>query len=387
MSKLLKLLLSITLSFALLFTFVGCDDGDGDGGSVTTGEFKFELVESEKDGEADYYKITGLSVSSEDALKMAEGNFESVKDKRDIKIPATYKNLEVKEIGSMAFADQLIIKSVDFEGSKIETIGEGAFSGCASLEEIKNLPFIGESQTAVGAKRVLCHLFGSTATGSDFVSVSGKTNIEDEEASLTFSIPAKLKKISTTANKITECAFYGITTLETVEFSSATEVGANAFSGCTGIISVNLSSVNMIYDGAFEGCLALQEVKFGETLTYVGDKAFASCSRLGYNFVSDKEEDLTVTLPNSVTYLGEGAFSGCSTLEYIVLGSNIKDIKSGSFSNCIALKKVKILSTEEVTFRANAFSGCDKEKVVINKHDGTPFDLASEVFGKPDTTI
>ncbi len=385
MSKLLKIILSITLALTTCLAFVGCDDTDDDGSAVNTGEFLYELVENDKDGEADYYKIVGYTVSSDDALKMAQGDFESVKDKRDIKIPDKYKGLDVKEIGSMAFADQIILKSVDFEGSNVETIGVGAFSGCTSLEEIKNLPFIGKSESAVGQDRVLGHLFGSSSTSQKNVEVKAKSKYEIEEADLTFNVPASLKSVSTKSTVIPECAFYGFSMLETVVMQNATEIGKSAFNGCSGIIAVDVSSAIYLYDGAFEGCIALQQVTFGNELTYVGDGAFLGCSRLGYNFVSDEREDLTVTLPNSVEYLGANAFSGCSTLKYVVLGDKIAELKTGAFKGCVELKEVKTLSSN-VIFRAGVFSGCEKENVIVYKNDGvTEWELSNEVFGEATT--
>ena len=386
MSKLLKLLLSIVLALCLSVAFVGCDDSD-DGDNVVTGEFVYELVESEEEGEADYYKITGYTVSSDDALKMAEGDFSGIKEAhRKIKIPATYaedgeEKLEVKEIGSMAFADQIILTSVDFTGSNIETIGVGAFSGCTSLEEIINLPFIGKDEKAIGEERVLGHLFSSVSTSEKNTSVTAKVYSAVEEADVSFTVPTSLKKVTTTATIIPECAFYGLTMLETVEFANATSIGKSAFNGCTGIIYLNLPAVEYLYDGAFEDCSALQEVDFGQSLKYVGDGAFLNCSRLGYNFVSDDETILTVTIPNTVTYLGEKAFSGCTTLRYVVLGENVATLYTGTFADCIELKKVKTLASA-VEFKASVFAGCEKAELNVLKNDGSAWTLKSEVYGE-----
>ena len=404
MSKLLRTLTTIILALLLTSAFIACDDGDGDGnGATVTGEFVYELETGtrEKEGgeegeteEYEYYKITGYTVTSEDALKMAAGDFSSVTaTQRNIKIPATYKGNPVEEIASMAFSDQVILQTVDFEKNSegkynLKKIGVGAFSGCTSLTEIKNLPFIGESETAIGAERVLGHLFGSASASDKNTKVTAKVYYEVEEADTTFNVPASLKKISTTATVIPECAFYGLTMLEEVAFDNATSIGKGAFSGCSVLFSAKLNKAEYVYDGAFENCTALQEVDFaGNTvLKYVGDGAFMGCSRLGYNFVLSDEQSLTVILPDSVEYLGTNAFNGCSSLKYVVVGSGVAEIKTGAFADCSELVKV-VIKNDAVTVRASAFANLDEETVKIYKADGaTLIDLASEIFGVANDT-
>ena len=388
MSKLIKTLTTVILALLLSTVFIACDgDGnDGDGATVT-GEFVYQLETGEKeDGEEyEYYKITGYTVTSEDSLKMAEGDFSSFTDaQRKIKIPKTYKNLPVEEIASMAFADQVILTSVDFSESQIKKIGVGAFSGCTSLEEIKNLPFIGASVDAVGEERVLGHLFGSASTSDKNTSVMAKVYYEVEEADTSFNVPTSLKKVSTTATEIPECAFYGLTMIEEVVYANAIEIGKGAFSGCSVLLKADLSSVEYIYDGAYENCTALQRINVNDNavLKHVGDGAFMGCSRLGYDFVVSSEDKLTIVLPDTVTYLGANAFNGCATLKYVVLGSNIKEIKSGAFSGCFELTKV-VIKNDGAVVRACAFSEVDDEVVKIYKADGeTEIKLNNEAFGK-----
>ncbi len=397
MSKLLRTLTTIILALLLTTALIACDDGDGDGNDATvTGEFVYELETGTKenaDGEDEeykYYKITGYTVTSEDALKMAEGDFSTVTTaQRNITIPATYKNYPVEEIASMAFSDQIILQSVNFDDEgecNIKTIGVGAFSGCTSLTEIKNLPFIGGSETAIGEERVLGHLFGSASSSDKNTAVTAKVYYEVAEANTSFNVPTSLKKVSTTATVIPECAFYGLTMLEEVAFDNATSIGKGAFSGCSVLLSAKLSKVEYIYDGAFENCTALQVVDFtGNTvLKYVGDGAFLGCSRLGYNFVLTDEASLTVTLPDSIEYLGVNAFSGCASLKYVVIGAGVAEIKTGTFTDCSELVKV-IIKKDAVTVRASAFANLDQEIVKIYKADGTTLiDLPDEAFGIAD---
>ena len=386
MSKLLKTLLTIILALALSVAFVGCNEEDGGDDVTVTGEFVYELETGEDDDgeEYEFYKITGYTVTSEDSLKMAEGDFSFLTSaQRNIKIPATYKDLPVEEIASMAFSDQVILQSVDFTGSNIKTIGVGAFSGCTSLEEIKNIPFIGKSVDAVGEERVLGHLFGAASTSEKNTSVTAKVYYEVAEPDVSFVVPNSLVKVSTTATEIPECAFYGLTMIKEVSFPNATEIGKGAFAGCSLMLTVDLSSIVYLYDGAFENCSALQEINLDENtvLEYVGDNAFLNCIRLGYNFVINDKALLTIALPDSVTYLGENAFSGCSTLKYVVVGAGITEIKAGVFADCSELAEV-IIKNDNAVVRACAFNNVDKSVVKIYKADGTTeITLANEAFG------
>ncbi len=377
MSKFLKTLTTILLALTISVFFVACDDNGTSGGEeVTTGEFVYEIETGTRDTddgeeEYDYYKITGYTVNSEDALKMARGDFSSVTEKmRNLVIPNEYEGLPVEEIEATAFADMPIIKSVTFDANtNIKTIGLGAFSGCYCLEEIINLPFIGKSADATGAERVLGHLFGSsTTTESGITGVSAKVYDEATDASTTFKVPNTLSKVTLLSDKVTECAFFGFTMLEEVEIANATEIGKSAFNGCTKLTNVALPKVEKLYDNAFSGCTALQKVDFtgNSVLTYVGDGAFNGCSYLGYHYVSDSEADLIVKLPESVKYIGANAFKDCVNLKYIELGKG-EDAKTvlrtGAFAGCTELKKVYTKSVIE--FMTSSLEGLKREDITF----------------------
>lgn len=377
MSKFLKTLITITLALCLSVVFIACDNDEDTqtDGDATTGEFVYELETGEdEDGEEyEYYKITGYTVTSDDALKMAQGDFSTVEGKREIVIENEYNGKPVEEIAAGAFADRIIITKISFkEDTNIKTIGAGAFSGCANLEEIENLPFVGKSVDAVGQERVLGFAFGSGSAVGGLVSVSAKAYNEESSTSLTFEFPEKLKKISVTSDRIPECAFFGMSMLEEVTFANATYIGASAFNGCVKLVDMDLSSVTFINASAFAGCTAIQRVKFADNLTHIGASAFSGCYSLGWNNATDSEAVVTVKIPDSVTYLGSKAFSDCTLLKYIVLGSGITEIKTGTFANCTDL--VKVTANDGITVQLSAFVGCAKDNLKLN--GATPSDLA-----------
>ncbi|MBR6737286.1 MAG: leucine-rich repeat domain-containing protein [Clostridia bacterium] len=357
MSKLLKTLLVALLSFSLVFTIAGCNNDD-DGDTTQTGELVYKLITGD-DGDQ-YYAVTGYTVSSDDAVKMATGDFSSfTKAQREITILETYNGKPVKEISAAAFADQVILKKVTVPAS-VETIGEGAFSGCTNLEEL-TLPFVGKKADAVNGERVLGYIFGASSTGDGNVQITAKIQKEESEAATTFYVPASLKTLTVTGSRVPECAFYGLTMLQNVSIPNATYIGAYAFYGCSLIYEINVASVVAIYDHAFELCTSLQKVAFGDTpsLEYVGDYAFAGCSRLGLNYASNDKALITLTLPATVNYLGEYAFSDCVELKYVDISSTlITTIYGGTFSACESLQEVKVNANIEV--KAGAFTESPK---------------------------
>jgi len=72
-----------------------------------------------------------------------------------------------------------------------------------------------------------------------------------------------------------------------------------------------------------------REVTLPESITQIGDSAFANCSNL-----------TTVNIPARVEHIGNSAFYGCSSLEELTLPANLTTFGSSVFYCASALKKV-----------------------------------------------
>ena len=70
-----------------------------------------------------------------------------------------------------------------------------------------------------------------------------------------------------------------------------------------------------------------------------------------------------VTIPDSVTSIGDYAFAECPLLEAIVLPNSVKTIGRNAFSSCISLTSAK-LSTALQEIPAELFAGCSKLTIV-----------------------
>ena len=139
----------------------------------------------------------------------------------------------------------------------------------------------------------------------------GKTGITQA------SIPATVKKLASGV-------FANMTGISGEwDLSGYTSIGAYAFAG-TGITAVNLTGMTELPEGIFSGCTKLTSVSGTESLTAVGESAFASC--LGLTELSlpavrtiganaFQQAGITTLAAENVTSVGVHAFEGARLTE------------------------------------------------------------------------
>ena len=76
---------------------------------------------------------------------------------------------------------------------------------------------------------------------------------------------------------------------------------------------------------------AVQKVEIGNSITSIGNYAFAKCSSLS-----------SITIPNSVTSIGTYAFDSCSSLSSITLPDSVTSIGTFALDRCVSLKSINI---------------------------------------------
>lgn len=105
--------------------------------------------------------------------------------------------------------------------------------------------------------------------------------------------------------------------------------------------------VTEIGDSAFYGCAYLAKVTLPDSITRIGNLAFALCgfthftipdsvTEIGYSAFGMCSSLREITVPASVTELGEKAFMGCSRLETAVVEANVTELKNETFYNSVA---------------------------------------------------
>ncbi len=402
MKKLLSYVIAIILSLSMAMFVVGCDDETSQEENVTTGNFKYEIVTGERDTETpeyddnnqevkdefgkvvyekeeyEYYKITGYTISSDDATKIANGDFSGLK--REIVIPKTYtelegatKDLPIEEIGVSAFSGNLIFTKVTV-GDNIKKIGEGAFADCINLKTLE-IPFIGKSADAVNQESLFGFIFGSSSSDgtSKVTSVTAKLHqrvdesgtVISSEEDITFQIPTSLESVAITGepNVIRECAFYGMTTLKNVKIpDTVTEIQNHAFYGCSALLTIEIpAGVTEIGAYAFSNASSLYQVAYKDNsvLQTIGAHAFEGCTLLNSSYVVS---DVPLSLPSTVTKIGEKAFASCTSIITVDFKNlNLATLETSVFEGCTAIKTVKLSvgAGNKLVVRNGAFKGAE----------------------------
>lgn len=86
---------------------------------------------------------------------------------------------------------------------------------------------------------------------------------------------------------------------------------------------------------AFAGCVYFTDLFISETVTTMGDSAFANCAGLS-----------AVTLPEKLEAVPALCFSGCQKLKSVVIPATVTEIGNSAFANCNALTAVYFGGTE-----------------------------------------
>lgn len=185
-------------------------------------------------------------------------------------------------------------------------IGAGAFYNCSSILKIILSNALTEisSSTFLGCKSLVEIGFNSTVRNS------------------------KLETIGS-------AAFSGCTSLRQIDLSQTRvkTIGSQAFANCVSLTKTNLNAVEDFQSGddsdctlttigsyAFYDCTALTEVSIPDSVTALGDRAFAFDKKLA-----------TVTFGNGLTYIGTSAFYGCEMLKVVELPASLEYLGTKAF--------------------------------------------------------
>ena len=213
-------------------------------------------------------------------------------------------------------------------GSSVTSIGSSTFSDCSSLESIVveegnvvyhsegNCVIETDSKTlVVGCKNSVIPSDGSVTSIGDGA-FSGCSSLES------ITIPDGVTSIGWNA-------FSGCSSLTSINIpDSVTSIGWNAFSGCSSLESIVVEEGNTVYHSEgnciiktdsktlIVGCKS-SVIPSDGSVTYIGVGAFYYCSSLE-----------SIVIPESVISIGNSAFSHCSSLESITFQGTMKQWKA-----------------------------------------------------------
>lgn len=152
--------------------------------------------------------------------------------------------------------------------------------------------------------------------------------------------------------------------------NTVTSIGENTFNMAVTLAEVFMSdSITSIGSNAFGGCTSVEFDKLPNNLTSIGTGAFENCSSITYMSIPSGVRTIGpyafygcyqmthVTIPNNVRTIGQHAFDGCSYLEGITIPETVTSIGPYAFYDCTDLRNVTICS-DSLTIGSSAFEAC-----------------------------
>lgn len=143
--------------------------------------------------------------------------------------------------------------------------------------------------------------------------------------------------------------YYDVSITKITIPEGVTYIGDYAFAGCSKLQSVVLpSTLTSIGKASFYGCNSLESITLPTTFETIGDSAFTDCAKLK-----------TVTFPETLKTIGKGAFLKCAALEEVTINaSGIESIGSQAFYDCASLKKATLNEAAKEKLDTNVFVNC-----------------------------
>lgn len=219
----------------------------------------------------------------------------------------------------------------------IAAIGEYAFAGCSGLTEI----IIPDS-----VKEVASNAFEGTAIEKVSLPILAVVAIPKT---------ALRETVLTSGKKIPDNAFKGADLLEKIEiYESVTSIGEYAFADCTALKYIDGGvNVSIIGESAFRGTAWLNEVNNGDVLCL---------GNVLVRYVSNESGKFTAELQGSVTTIGLHAFEETNSQQFklkeIEIPKGIKKIEEAAFGNCTEINTISIPDTV-TDIASGAFVDCN----------------------------
>jgi len=171
--------------------------------------------------------------------------------------------------------------------------------------------------------------------------------------------------------------FDGCTSLTNVTIpNSVTSIGNYAFAYCTGLTNVTIpNSVTSIGNYAFAYCTGLTNVTIPNSVTTIGNDVFYRCTSL-----------MSVTIPNNVTIIGNSAFAFCTSLTNVTIPNSVTSINDDAFYSC-SLTSV-IIPNSVTNINNDAFAYCTSlTNIIVAASNPNYSSLNGVLFDKAQITL
>jgi len=283
----------------------------------------------------------------------------------------------VEIIGCVTTSTELTVPT-EIEGKVVNKIGDYGFSECTTINSItipSNIKSIGKYafNKCTGLINATIPTTVDSVGDYAFYYCTGLVNVT----------------ISEGVESIGEGAFYNCTSLvEAVVPDTAVKVGSHAFYNCTSMTTATIGiSADAIGDYTFYNCKKLDTIVIGISVKSIGDYAFYNCAlervsvpqtvtTIGdYAFASN--ETLTrATLRKNLLTIGEGAFQNCSAMATVSIPTSVTEIGKAAFENCASITTITI-PVGVTVINDLVFSGCEKLATVKLNGDVTSIGISA----------
>lgn len=241
---------------------------------------------------------------------IGDGMFKGWPGTQPIVLPAS-----VKKIGKEAFYNCASVPSWEIP-STVEIIGDYAFYGCTNLQAIK----------------------------LDAVRIIGKYAFYKSGLSGDLHLPSTLTFVGEDAFKNVQG---GMLVLDAVPYMASSGISYNTIVVSEGVTSIPAR--------AFKG-LGMTTVSLPSTLSFIGERAFSSCSSLAGKLV----------LPASLTSVGDRAFESCSGItEWELTPAGFTEVGTCAFQGCQGVLTIKSDIPDSSSARNPLFNGAGFTKVIV----------------------
>ena len=260
---------------------------------------------------------------------------------KSVDIPETIKGRQVTSIGDNAFSDCGSLRNITIPDS-VTKIGDEAFSGCSNLTNI----VIPNSVTQIG-EGVFSYCSNLTS-----ITVADGNSVYYSKGNCLIGKDARFS-----ADIYTIVA--GCMSSEIPKDETVTIIGNKAFAGCRKLTSIHIpNNVTNIGEMAFASCSGLTNITVAEdNPVYYSEN----------NCLIETESKtlivgcMTSVISNDVTAIGSGAFYGCDGLTTITIPDSVTTIGSDAFYSCDALVGVYITDLAawcNIDFERNGLGNC-----------------------------
>ena len=216
----------------------------------------------------------------------------------------------------------------------------------------------------------VCFTFTELSNGTYSVKARDVNNLPNE-----VSIPSSYNGKAVVS--IDDSAFEYATITKIYIPNSVTSIGNRAFASCSSLANVIIpDSVTSIGNSAFYGCSSFTSIVIPNSVKTVSNSMFYNCSSLVSVVIGDSVTSIgewafygcssltSITIPDSVTSIGRYAFRACDSLTSVVIPDSVTSIGEDAFKYCSNLTSV-VIGNNVASIGYSAFYGCSNLTNVV----------------------